>query len=194
MKIFFSSDHRGFALKKYLLQELFVWIENLYSLFKHEYKNYLISEVVKDKFAADITFSQYFDTDWISSAIMARRLEDFMVDLGPNSSSSVDYPDYAEKLAYQIKSNPFSRGILICGTGIGMSIAANRFTWVRGALCRTINDAIVSRFHNNANVLILGADGANYDYCLDMCKIFLLGKFDIGGRHELRVRKLSEKN
>lgn len=109
-------------------------------------------------------------------------------DLGTNTTDSVDYPDYAEKLAKKVVKDPNARGILICRTGIGMSIAVNRFKGIRGALCRSEKDAFLARSHNNANVLVLGADGC----CLRrkrIIKTFLNTPFD-GGRHEVRVKKL----
>ena len=78
-------------------------------------------------------------------------------DLGTNTTDSVDYPDYAEKLAKAMEKNPEAVGVLICTTGIGMSIAINRYKFLRGALCHSTNDAKMCRAHNNANVLVMGA-------------------------------------
>ncbi len=111
-------------------------------------------------------------------------------DLGTNTTDSVDYPDYAEKLANKVIENKQSVGILICRTGIGMSIAVNRFRGVRGALCRSVRDAFFARSHNNANVLVLGSSGCNR-LRRKIIKTFLNTPFD-GGRHEIRVEKLDQ--
>lgn len=111
-------------------------------------------------------------------------------DLGTNSTDSVDYPDYAKILADNVLNTPNSVGILICRTGIGMSIAANRHKGIRAALCRSKKDAMLSRQHNNANVLVICAGGC----CLKRKQIihtFLNTEFE-GGRHLKRVEKLDE--
>ena len=113
-------------------------------------------------------------------------------DLGTNTTDSVDYPDYAKKLAEKVVSSPNSVGILICRTGIGMSIAVNRFKGIRGALCRSEKDVRLAREHNNANVLVLGSTKC----CAKRRRIikeFLNAKFE-GGRHERRVEKLDKIN
>lgn len=112
-------------------------------------------------------------------------------DLGPeNSDISVDYPDYANILAENLKNNPESFGILICGSGVGISIAANRHKHIRAALCFDINIAKLARLHNNANVLCLGARVTDFTYAAEIVKIFLSTKYE-GQRHEQRVNKLS---
>ena len=112
------------------------------------------------------------------------------VDLGPDTTDSVDYPDYAEKLAKQMEKEPNSVGILVCRTGIGMSIGINRYKFLRGALCRSPKDAYLSRAHNDANVLVIGAGLC----CLKRKKIiktFLNTEFE-GGRHSRRIEKLGK--
>jgi len=111
-------------------------------------------------------------------------------DLGTNTTDSVDYPDYAKKLAQELEKNKKAVGILICRTGIGMSIAINRFGFVRGALCRSTKDAYFSRRHNDANVLVLSALTKSCKR-KKIIKTFLNTEFE-GGRHERRVKKLSE--
>lgn len=111
-------------------------------------------------------------------------------DLGTNSTDSVDYPDYAHILAKNVLKDPQSVGILICRTGIGMSIGANRHKGIRAALCRSPKDAKLSREHNNANVLVLGAGGCCHKRKA-IIKTFLNTKFE-GGRHTKRVEKLDE--
>lgn len=111
-------------------------------------------------------------------------------DLGPNTDSSVDYPDYARKVTKSLESNPHAKGILICGSGIGMSIAANRSPKIRAALCRSVEDAQLARKHNNANVLVLGARITNEEEAIMITKNFDQTNFE-GDRHQTRVAKLS---
>lgn len=112
-------------------------------------------------------------------------------DLGCTSSDeAVDYPDYANILAEKLKNNTECFGILICGSGVGISIAANRHKHIRAALCFDTNIAMLARLHNNANVLCLGARVIDFAYAAEIVKIFLSTKFE-GKRHEKRVSKLS---
>jgi ribose 5-phosphate isomerase B len=113
-----------------------------------------------------------------------------VVDLGPNTTQSVDYPDFAHQLADWMKPKPESIGILICGSGIGMSIAANRHSHIRAALVCNPEQAVLSRQHNNANVLCLGARQMSADIAKEAVKTFLSTAFE-GGRHENRVRKIN---
>lgn len=110
-------------------------------------------------------------------------------DLGTNTTDSVDYPDYAEKLSQKMAKEENAFGILICSTGIGMSIAINRYKNIRGALCRNKKDAYYARSHNNANVLVLGA--SKKSTCKKIIKTFFSVEFE-GGRHQRRVEKLSK--
>lgn len=111
------------------------------------------------------------------------------VDLGCDSAEkSVDYPDYAQKLCKKLKTE---FGFLICGSGIGISIAANRFKHIRAALCHNVKSAKLSRAHNNANVLCLGARVVKNKAALAIVKAFLTEKFE-GERHERRISKLSK--
>lgn len=112
-------------------------------------------------------------------------------DLGTNTTDSVDYVDFANLLVNKILTDQNSVGILICRTGIGMSIAANRHKGIRAALCRSKKDAMLSRQHNNANVLVLGAGGCSGKR-KKIIKTFLNTKFE-GGRHTKRVEKLDGK-
>ena len=112
-----------------------------------------------------------------------------VVDLGTDNEESVDYPDFAALLADSIVAGRFSRGVLLCGSGIGMSIAANRFPGVRAALVNDVGAARLARQHNDANVLVIGArliDAAVAEECLEA---FLSTDFE-GGRHQRRVRKM----
>lgn len=115
--------------------------------------------------------------------------EYLVTDLGTNSSESVDYPDYADKLCNELLKNKDAQGILICGSGQGMAIRANKFKHIRAALCWSEEVAKLSREHNSANVLCLGARVTSEELNLKIVKTFLTTDF-LGGRHEQRVKKL----
>lgn len=112
-------------------------------------------------------------------------------DLGAYSEESVDYPDYACALADKIKDMPQALGILICGSGVGISIAANRFPFIRAALCTDGLTARLSRQHNDANVLCMGSRLIGIDSAKDCLRSFLTTPFE-GGRHQKRVDKLAQ--
>jgi ribose 5-phosphate isomerase B len=112
------------------------------------------------------------------------------VDLGTYSEESVDYPDYGKKLADGVAAGDFEKGVAICGTGIGISIAVNRNPKVRAAVCTDTTMARLSQEHNNAQVLCLGARIIGTEAALDILKTFLETKFEGGERHERRVGKL----
>ena len=139
-KIFVSSDHAGFALKKKVL-------------------NFL-----KKK---KLSFQ----------------------DLGPFSDKSVDYPLYAHKLAKNVKKNKRNVGILICGSGTGMNIAANKHRNIRAAQCFSMKSTKLSRLHNDANVITLGSRLISKNNALKYISVFLNTKFE-GGRHLRRVKKI----
>ncbi len=109
-------------------------------------------------------------------------------DLGPNDSSSVDYSDYANKLCEQLKQESDALGILICGTGIGMSIASNKHKGIRSALCSEPLSARFSKQHNNANVLCMGARIIGGELAKDIVSSWINASFE-GGRHEGRIKK-----
>ena len=139
-KIFISSDHAGFSLKK-----------NVIKFF------------VKKK----INFK----------------------DLGPFSSDSVDYPHYAHKLARNVKKNKKYVGILICGSGTGMSIAANKHRNIRAAQCFSVKSTKLSRLHNDANIITLGSRLLSKKKACSFVNVFLNTKFE-GGRHIKRIRRI----
>jgi len=114
-------------------------------------------------------------------------------DLGPETDARVDYPDFGEILAKAMKPFPDSRGVLVCGSGIGISIAANRFPWIRAALCHDVTTAVLSRQHNDANVIAFGERLIGETTASDALMAFLETKFE-GGRHQGRVQKLSDLN
>ena len=138
-KIFISSDHAGFNLKKNIIQK-----------FSKKQK---------------------------------------IVDLGPSSDKSVDYPDYAQKLSKMVLSNSRNFGILVCGSGTGMAISANKNKKIRAALCYSVKNTKLSRLHNNANIITLGARLINKNKAFNLIKVFLSTKFE-GGRHLRRIKKI----
>jgi ribose 5-phosphate isomerase B len=111
-------------------------------------------------------------------------------DLGPDEGEKVDYPDYAAKLAQHMKPVADAYGVLVCGSGIGISIAANRFPWIRAALCHDVTTAILSRQHNDANVIALGERLIGLTTALACIDAFLDTEFE-AGRHATRVDKLT---
>jgi len=113
------------------------------------------------------------------------------VDLGPDGPGSVDYPDFAAKVANAITHHEVDRGVLICGSGIGMSIAANRFPGVRAALCHDEFNAEICRRHNDANIMCLSADLLSEQLVSRMVDIWVKTPFE-GGRHSRRLEKLEE--
>ena len=112
-----------------------------------------------------------------------------IVDLGPQSKDSVDYPDFAKKLSKKVSSYKGSFGILICGSGMGMAIAANKTKNIRAALCYSVKNTKLSRLHNNANIITLGERLINKNEAFNLIKVFLSTKFE-GGRHLRRVKKM----
>ena len=110
-------------------------------------------------------------------------------DLGPSEKKSVDYPDYAHLLARAVSDGRIERGILICGTGIGMSMAANRHPGVRAALCHDAYTAEMARRHNDANVLCIGARAVGGGVAEQMARVFVETSFE-GNRHQRRVAKI----
>ena len=117
----------------------------------------------------------------------------YFIDCGCYNTESVDYPDIAyivkDKVIQDNSSNINSIGILICGTGIGMSISANKFSHIRAALINDIYTAQMSKLHNNANIICLGARTLDFDFAVLLINKFLDTEFE-GGRHELRLKKI----
>jgi len=111
-------------------------------------------------------------------------------DAGAKNENSVDYPDYGIKVASLVSAGKFNRGILLCGTGIGMSIVANRFSNVRAALCNDLFSAIMSRRHNNSNILVIGGRVVGEGLALEILKAWLETPFE-EGRHKLRIDKFN---
>ena len=112
-----------------------------------------------------------------------------VVDLGPSQLIKVDYPDYAHKLSKKINLNKKLTGVLVCGSGTGMEMTANRYKNVRAVLCYNQKSAKLSRLHNNANIITLGSRLTKKSVALKCINIFLNTKFE-GGRHTKRIKKI----
>ena len=110
-------------------------------------------------------------------------------DLGPSSQDKVDYPDYAHKVAKKVKTNTNNVGILVCGSGTGMNITANKHKNIRAAQCFNLKSTKLSRLHNDANIITLGSRLITKKNALRFVGVFLNTKFD-GGRHLRRVKKI----
>ena len=111
-------------------------------------------------------------------------------DLGPDTSSkSVNYPDYAHKLCKKISKSSKNMGILVCGSGMGMSMAANRHKKIRAAVCYSVKNTKLSRLHNNANIITLGSRLTKKNTAFKCIDVFMKTKFE-GGRHNKRVKKI----
>jgi len=113
------------------------------------------------------------------------------IDYGTDSGESVDYPDFGYKVAKAVKDGECENGIVCCGTGIGISISANKVKGIRCALCNDCYSAKMAKEHNNANVLALGARVLGRDLALEIVDSYINAKFE-GGRHERRVNKISD--
>ena len=133
-----------------------------------DHAGYLLKEQIKKKFRNKYTFH----------------------DLGTdNSKDSVNYPDYAHKLCTKVAKNSKNIGILVCGSGMGMSMAANRHKKIRAAVCYSVKNTKLSRLHNNANIITLGSRLTKKNTAFKCIDVFVNTKFE-GGRHKKRVRKI----
>lgn len=127
-----------------------------------------------------------------ASIIKALQVKGYdIVDMGTYSPQSCDYPIIAKKVARAVAKGDFEKGILVCGTGIGMSMAANKVKGIRAAVCGDTFSARATRAHNNANILCLGQRVVGEGLALDIVDIWLTTKFE-GGRHERRVNMIEE--
>ena len=125
--------------------------------------------------------------EYVKNFLSRKRIQ--VKDVGANSNEKVDYPDYAHKLSKVIKKNQNSIGVLICGSGQGMIMAANKHKNIRAALCYNVKSTKLSRLHNDANVITLGSRLISKKNALKYLNIFLKTKFE-GGRHKKRIRKI----
>ena len=112
-----------------------------------------------------------------------------LIDLGPNDLKSVDYPDYAKRVSNRIKLNKNEAGILVCGSGTGMAISANKIKGIRAAVCYNKSSTSLSRQHNNANIIAIGSRLTKTKIALKLISVFMSTKFE-GGRHLRRVKKI----
>ena len=112
-----------------------------------------------------------------------------IIDLGPINENSVDYPDYAKKVSKRVKSKKSDAGILVCGSGTGMAITANKTKGIRASVCYNSKSTRLSRQHNNANIIALGSRLTKKKDVIKLISIFLKTRFE-GGRHLRRVRKI----
>ena len=121
--------------------------------------------------------------------LLHKRKKYKFIDLGPKNNDRVDYPDYAHAVAKKVKNNKNFRGILVCGSGMGMVMAANRHRKIRAAQCYNEKSTKLSRLHNDANIITLGSRLISKKNALNFVGIFLKTKFE-GGRHSKRIRKI----
>ena len=112
-----------------------------------------------------------------------------IINLGPLINKSVDYPIFAKKLANKVSKNKLSYGILVCGSGTGMAMAANKVKNIRAAMCYNVKNTKLSRLHNNANIITLGSRLISKNLAFKLVNIFLKTKFE-GGRHLRRIKKI----
>ncbi len=123
----------------------------------------------------------------IKSHLLKKKLS--FQDLGPFNDDRVDYPDYAHKVAKKVKANKSNVGILVCGSGMGMNIAANRHKNIRAAQCFNLKSTKLSRLHNDANIITLGSRLLTKKLAINCVNTFLNTKFE-GGRHSKRIKKI----
>ena len=112
-----------------------------------------------------------------------------IIDLGPINDNSVDYPDYAKKLSNRVRLKKSDIGILVCGSGTGMAMSANKIKGIRAAVCYNLRSTRLSRQHNDANIISIGSRLTKKDIALKLVSVFLKTKFE-GGRHQRRVKKI----
>ena len=129
----------------------------------------------------------FFLKEYVKNSLYKKKLN--IIDIGAKSSESVDYPDYAHKLSKMLKKNKDTIGVLICGSGQGMIMAANKHKNIRAALCYDTKSTKLSRLHNDANIITLGSRLISKKNALKFLDIFLKTKFE-GGRHKRRIKKI----
>jgi len=112
-----------------------------------------------------------------------------IIDLGPNNENSVDYPDFAKKVSNRVKTKKSDVGILVCGSGTGMAISANKIRGIRAAVCYNLKSTTLSRQHNNANIISIGSRLTKKKTAINLVLKFLQTKFE-GGRHLRRIKKI----
>jgi ribose 5-phosphate isomerase B len=130
----------------------------------------------------------YFLKEALKKFLTNKKME--FLDVGTFSADSVDYPDFAAIASEKVAAGKYDRGVLICGSGIGMSMVANKFPGIRAALCHDVISAELSRKHNDSNILVLGADRISEELAKEILQVWLTTEFE-GGRHLRRVQKIS---
>ena len=149
---------------------------------------------------SNIKLNKFFKTACIASDHAGYKLKEdiknylidkkmSVFDIGPYNDNSVDYPDYAKKLSNRIKLKKSDVGILVCGSGTGMAISANKIKSIRAAVCYNTKSTRLSRQHNNANIIALGSRLTKKNIAFKCIEVFINTKFE-GGRHSKRVRKI----
>ena len=149
---------------------------------------------------SNIKLNSIFKTVCIASDhagfILKEEIKNYLIDrsvsifdMGPFNDASVDYPDFAKKLANRVRSKKSNVGILVCGSGTGMAISANKIKTIRAAVCYNLKSTRLSRQHNNANIIALGSRLTKKKLSLKLVELFLKTKFE-GGRHLRRVKKI----
>ena len=132
-----------------------------------------------------------FEQKQLLAAYLAEDLAQDVLDLGPDSDDRVDYPDFANKVAHAVADGDAEYGVLVCGTGIGMSMAANKVKGIRAACCSDTYSAKYTRLHNDANVLCMGARVVGEGLAYEIAKVFLETEFE-GGKHLRRINMISD--
>ncbi|MDA9003501.1 ribose 5-phosphate isomerase B [Flavobacteriales bacterium] len=135
--------------------------------------------------------SDHAGVDYKARLISYLEYNGFIVsDFGPETEDSVDYPDYAHKVAKEVSEGKVDFGILLCGSGNGINMSANKHKEIRSALCWKKEIALLARLHNNANILTMPARFISYEQAQEITNIFLTTEFE-GGRHQKRVNKIA---
>ena len=174
-------------MNKYYNIKLIVVIICFFDIFRYKYL--LIDERMSEIIAIATDHAGFELKEILKDELHKSGYE--VLDMGTHSKDSVDYPDYGYKLAEQVATNKCKFGVAICGSGIGISMAANRNKNIRAALCHNVEMAKLARQHNDANVLVLGARFVSLNDAKECLKAFLTTGFE-GGRHRKRVEKLSD--
>ena len=157
----------------------------------------IITESIRDQIDKRYkTMRLFFASDHAGFQLKTKLMETYsskgwdVIDLGPQTEDRVDYPDFGEKLAKALAADEEARGVLVCGSGVGMSIAANRFGHIRAANCSDVTAARLCRQHNDANVIAFGQRLIGDEVAAEALDVFLATEFE-GGRHAARVDKLT---
>ena len=144
---------------------------------------------MKNKIAIGCDHAAFDEKEKIKTFLIDKGYE--LVDVGAHSSDSVDYPSFGHEVGKMVVNNEVNKGIVICGSGIGISIAANKIKGIRAALCTSSKHAEMSRKRNDANVLALGARMTDLNLILEIVDVWLNTDFE-GGRHQIRVNKIED--